>query len=62
MKLQIMAFVITKHLLMACGHHPVGSSPRPGMQSVPGLSMRSSLTHQVMVRKSLGVWHLFLLL
>lgn len=45
---------ITKHLLMACGHRPVGSSPRPGEQCVPGLCLGFSLTHQVTMGKSLG--------
>lgn len=45
---------ITKHLLMACGHRPVGSSPRPGEQCVPGVCLGFSLTHQVTVGKSLG--------
>lgn len=62
MKLKDIVFVTAKHLLMAYGHHPVGSSARPGVQYVLGLCLRISLTLQVATGSLSDFWHLFLLL
>lgn len=61
-KLKDMVFVPAKHLIMAWGHHPMGSSPRPGVQYVLGLCLRISLTHQVATGSLSDFWRLFLLL
>lgn len=59
--LQEMVFVITEHLLMACGHRPVGSSPRPRVQSVPGLCLGLSLIGLVTWGSLKASWRLFFL-